>query len=85
MVVNNSPAEPVVIVQDEPLLVDMKKGHAMPVIVTSEPEESSLLWFIALSLAILGLFLIIFMPMPSINHQIFWAIALLTIVVAVKR
>lgn len=72
------------IVQDEPLLVDIKQGHAIPVIVTSEPV-GSFRWLIALGIAILGLLLIIMLPMPSIYHQLFWAIALLTIVIAVKR
>ncbi len=84
-VATKSPAEPVKIIQDEPLLVDIKSGHAIPVVVTSEPEEGSILWLVASGIAIAGLLLIIFLPMPSINHQIFWAIALLNIVVAVKR
>ncbi|MCY4539779.1 MAG: hypothetical protein OXE52_16315 [Chloroflexi bacterium] len=80
VVMDHSPPEP-------PLEVIVNQERPLTVYVAGDKTRlpGDVLWAIALSGAILGLVLILILPSPSIYHQIFWALALLTLVVAIRR
>ena len=80
VVVNNSPEEP-------PLPVTIQQLRALDVHVNSDSSKvfHDNAWLIALGVAIVGLLLIILFVGPTVNQQIFWVLALLTLVIAIKR
>ena len=90
-VVDNSPPiepTPVVIVQDVPVVVGTAENYAIEVIVKRDKtrESEDIRWVLALLTAIVGgFFIYVGIGSETIYHQIFWAILLLTLVVAIKR
>lgn len=79
-IIDYSPPEP-------PVEITMKEGHALPVHIVGDSREDNedLAWLIALVIAIVGLILIILFVGPTIYQQVFWALVLLTLVIAIKR
>ena len=85
-VVTSNPPEPVIIVQDEPLVVGTAKDYELRVIVTKEPSKD-VTWAIGLLVALVGIGLLLLgiMPGETVYHEIAWLLVILIIVVAIKR
>ena len=81
VVVDKSPPE-----QRTPVAVDWPDTLAVDVFHDRTRDSEDVRWLLALGVAIVGACLItIGIGSDTVYHQIFWAIILLTLVVAIKR